>query len=76
MAPRGQLDNEEREKSKRVGALRELWPFMRPYKLMLSAALVALVFTAGISLILPIAVRRVVDGFETSATALARHLEK
>ncbi len=70
MPPRGQVDTEDREKSKRVGALGELWPFLSPYKLMLGAALVALVFTAGISLILPIAVRRVVDGFATSANAL------
>ena len=70
MPPRGQVEPQDREKSKRVGALGELWPFMRPYKLMLGAALIALVFTAGISLILPIAVRRVVDGFETSANAL------
>ena len=70
MPPRGRVETEDREKSKRVGALRELWPFMRPYGGMLAAALVALVFTAGISLILPIAVRRVVDGFETSAITL------
>ncbi|HCQ63690.1 MAG TPA: ABC transporter [Rhodobacteraceae bacterium] len=70
MPPRGRVDTEDRDKSKRVGALGELWPFLRPYKLILAAALVALVFTAGISLILPIAVRRVVDGFETSASAL------
>ena len=36
----------------------------------MAAALVALVATAAISLILPIAVRRVVDGFQTSAVAL------
>ncbi|KMW59975.1 ABC transporter, ATP binding/permease protein [Candidatus Rhodobacter oscarellae] len=61
---------QEREKSKRVGALRGLLPFMAPYRLMLLAALVALVFTAAISLVLPLAVRRVVDGFETGAAAL------
>ena len=57
---------EEREKSKRVGALRELWPFVAPYRWLMAAALVALVLTAGISLILPIAVRQVVDGFSTA----------
>ncbi|MEL6168068.1 MAG: ABC transporter transmembrane domain-containing protein [Pseudomonadota bacterium] len=61
---------EEREKSKRVGALLALWPFMRPYRGMLIAALAALVATALVSLALPLAVRRVVDGFETSAVAL------
>ncbi len=54
----------ERAASKQVGALRELWPFMRPYKLMLAAALFALTLTALVSLVLPIAVRRVVDNFE------------
>ena len=57
---------EEREKSKRVGALRELWPFVAPYRWLMAAALVALVLTAGISLVLPIAVRQVVDGFSSA----------
>ena len=70
MAPRGQTSAEEREKSKRIGALGALWPFVRPYRGMLAAALVALVLTAGISLVMPMAVRRVVDGFQQSADAL------
>lgn len=53
----------EREKSKRMGALRGLLPFVLPYKRLVFLAACALVLTAGISLILPIAVRRVVDGF-------------
>ncbi|SPF77040.1 Lipid A export ATP-binding/permease protein MsbA [Aliiroseovarius pelagivivens] len=57
------VEMDEREKSKRIGALSGLWPFMRPHKAWMLAAFVALVFTAGISLVLPIAVRRVVDGF-------------
>ncbi len=61
---------EEREKSKRIGALGELWPFMAPYKLMIFLSVSALVLTAVVSLILPLAVRRVVDGFETSAAEL------
>ncbi|PIE11209.1 MAG: ABC transporter [Rhodobacterales bacterium] len=61
---------EERETSKRIGALSALWPFLAPYKLMLAGALIALILTAGISLVLPLAVRRVVDNFETSASAL------
>ncbi|MEO0654649.1 MAG: ABC transporter transmembrane domain-containing protein [Pseudomonadota bacterium] len=61
---------DDREKSKRLGALRALVPFVLPYRAMLFAALVALVTTAAISLVLPLAVRRVVDGFETSAAEL------
>ncbi|TCP21033.1 ATP-binding cassette subfamily B protein [Rhodovulum adriaticum] len=56
---------EDREKSRRIGALRALWPFVLPYRKLLAAALTALVVTAGVSLVLPMAVRRVVDGFET-----------
>ena len=61
---------EDRPKSKQVGALRGLAPFLRPYRLMVGLALVALTMTAGISLLLPLAVRRVVDGFNTGTTAL------
>lgn len=61
---------EERATSKRVGALGALWPFVAPYKLMVAGMLVALVFTAMISLVLPIAVRRVVDNFDTAATEI------
>jgi ATP-binding cassette subfamily B protein len=62
--------NEDRAKSKNVRALRALWPFVARYRSMFLAAIAALVSTAVISLILPIAVRRVVDGFETSAVEL------
>ena len=65
-----QQGTEEREKSRRIGALRALTPFFRPYRAMVVAAFAALIFTAVISLVLPIAVRRVVDGFETSAAEL------
>ena len=61
---------DDRTKSRQVGALAGLWPFIRPYRVMLAAAIGALVFTAAISLILPIAVRRVVDGFGTEEFAL------
>mgnify|MGYP006272742233 CR=1 FL=1 len=63
MAKAPPVQEHEREKSRRIGALGELWPFMRPYRALLAAALVMLVATAVVSLILPIAVRRVVDNF-------------
>ena len=62
--------NEEREKSKKIGSLAALWPFLVPYKLLMMAALFALTATACVSLILPMAVRRVVDNFNTSDGAL------
>ena len=62
--------SEDRAGSRKVGSLRALLPFMRPYRLLLLAALVALTITASLSLILPLAVRRVVDGFQTEAVQL------
>ncbi|MEC8041097.1 MAG: ABC transporter transmembrane domain-containing protein [Pseudomonadota bacterium] len=55
--------DEDREKSKHVGALRELWPFLWPYRGLAALAGMALVLTATVSLMLPLAVRRVVDNF-------------
>ncbi|MDN5786720.1 ABC transporter transmembrane domain-containing protein [Pseudorhodobacter sp.] len=61
---------EEREKSKQVGALRGLAPFLRPYRGLAAGAGVALVVTATVSLVLPLAVRRVVDGFNAANSQL------
>jgi len=55
--------SEERAKSRSVGPLRRLFPFLSPYKHLVAGAAVALCLTASLTLILPIAVRRVVDGF-------------
>ena len=60
----------DREKSKNMRALSALWPFVSRYSVLFYGAILALISTAVISLILPIAVRRVVDGFETSAVEL------
>ncbi|MGX0975134.1 ATP-binding cassette subfamily B protein [Roseovarius sp. MBR-51] len=60
----------DREKSKRVGALAELWPFLRPYRRLLAAAILALVVTASVALMLPLAVRRVVDNFNAENGAI------
>ncbi len=62
--------NEERERSKRIGSLKGLLPFLAPYKSMLMGAIAALILTAIVSLTLPLAVRRVVDGFETESVEL------
>ena len=70
MARRPNTTLEEREKSKRIGALRGLAPFLAPYRGMVLLAFCALVLTAGVSLMLPLAVRRVVDGFETESVTL------
>ncbi len=60
----------DREGSRRIGSLRALLPFFRPHLGMVAAAAVALVATACVSLVLPLAVRRVVDGFQTGASEL------
>ncbi|MBB4207626.1 ABC transporter transmembrane domain-containing protein [Roseinatronobacter bogoriensis] len=61
---------QDRAKSRNMSALRGLWPFIRPYTGLLMVALLALVATAAITLTLPLAVRRVVDGFEAREMAL------
>lgn len=70
MARNSTAEMEDREKSKKVGALSGLAPFVRPYKTMVILSGLALTFTAMISLILPLAVRRVVDGFAEDNAAL------
>ncbi|RBO51666.1 ABC transporter [Rhodovulum sp. BSW8] len=53
-----------------MGALQALWPFVAPYRRMLAAALSALVLTALVYLAMPVAVRQVVDAFDTETAAL------
>ncbi len=62
--------SDEREASKRISSLADLLPFLLPYRLMLLGAGAALILTAMVSLALPLAVRRVVDGFETESAEL------
>jgi len=59
--------DDEREKSKAISPLTGLFPYLAPYKGLMIAAAVALVFTAVVSLVLPMAVREVVDGFTLDA---------
>ncbi|WP_171122334.1 MULTISPECIES: ABC transporter transmembrane domain-containing protein [unclassified Ruegeria] len=54
---------EERARSRKIGVLGSLWPFMKPYRLLMAGAGLALVLTASMTLTLPLAVRRVVDNF-------------
>ncbi len=64
MADAPKTGEDDRAPSKRIGALKALWPFMSPYRGMIVAALGALVLTAMVSLVLPLAVRRVIDNFD------------
>jgi ATP-binding cassette subfamily B protein len=58
-------DARDRAKAKTVKPLAALWPFVRPYRATLAAALAMLVLAAGFTLMLPLATRRVIDlGFD------------
>ncbi|MGN7868262.1 ABC transporter transmembrane domain-containing protein [Paracoccus sp. 22332] len=67
---RGTTIISDRPSSRRVGALGALWPFLRPYRVQVVLALFALAATSAISLVLPLAVRRVVDNFDDGAGLL------
>ena len=64
---------EEREKSRELGALRALVPFIAPYRPLMFAAILALMVTAMISLMLPLAVRRVIDNFNSGEELLDQY---
>ncbi|WP_166417393.1 ABC transporter transmembrane domain-containing protein [Cochlodiniinecator piscidefendens] len=70
MARNDNSNPEEREKSKTVGPMRGLIPYLLPYKGWVALTLLALIATAGLSLTLPLAVRRVIDGFNADDIAL------
>ena len=73
MADPRKTDLDERPAGKKVSALRALWPFMRPYKANIYAAGFALVFTAMVSLSLPITARLVVDSFGLPGSEISDH---
>jgi ATP-binding cassette subfamily B protein len=55
----------ERAKARTVRPLRALWPFLRPHRRLLTLSLTMLGLAAVFTLILPLAVRRVIDlGFD------------
>ncbi len=51
----------DRPRAKSLAPLRELWPFIRPYRAMMAAALSALLVATVAMLALPVALRRVID---------------
>ncbi|MGB1425663.1 MAG: ABC transporter transmembrane domain-containing protein [Paracoccaceae bacterium] len=60
----------DRKTSRKLTALTGLLPFILPYRGLIAAAVLALMVTAAVSLVLPLAVRRVVDNFNTSQEAI------
>jgi ATP-binding cassette subfamily B protein len=64
------MTDERREKSRKIGALRNLWPFLQPHKGLAIGWLVFLGISSGASLLLPVAVRHIIDhGFLASNLA-------
>ncbi|HET6804230.1 MAG TPA: ABC transporter transmembrane domain-containing protein, partial [Frateuria sp.] len=47
--------------ARRIGALRQLWPFLRPHKALAIGWLVFLGLSSGSTLVLPMAVRHMID---------------
>ncbi len=63
----------DRPKSKALGSLSGLLPFLLPYRALLALALAVLVITAILSLVLPLAVRRVIDGFSEDIALMDKY---
>ncbi len=60
----------DRPKSRDLRPLRALWPFIRPYRATLLVALIALLIASGALLVVPMAVRDVIDsGFSAEDAA-------
>ncbi|HUW53993.1 MAG TPA: ABC transporter transmembrane domain-containing protein [Rhodanobacter sp.] len=59
---------------RRLGALRELWPFLKPHRMLAIGWLVFLALSSGASLVLPMAFRHIIDqGFgHSSLTVINR----
>jgi ATP-binding cassette, subfamily B, bacterial len=56
---------------RRIGALRELWPFVKPHRALAIGWLVFLGLSSGASLVLPMAFRHIIDqGFGHSSQAV------
>ncbi|MBC7984045.1 MAG: ATP-binding cassette domain-containing protein [Candidatus Obscuribacterales bacterium] len=54
-------DTSDRPKAKSLAPLRELWPYLKPYKGTLVTALVFLLLASGAQLIIPAALQRLID---------------
>ncbi len=60
----------ERAKSAEIRPLRGLAPFLRPYRGTIAGVAAALLAASGFTLALPVAFRRVIDGFSTENAGL------
>ncbi len=63
--------NDTPRPSRRIGALRELWPFLKPHRALAFGWLLFLAMSSGASLVLPMAFRHIIDkGFSHSSLAV------
>ena len=61
---------QDRPKSTSMRPLKALWPFLRPHKMLIGGAIAALLAAAGFTLVLPLALRRMIDlGFDAANAA-------
>ncbi|HTV84093.1 MAG TPA: ABC transporter transmembrane domain-containing protein [Dyella sp.] len=61
--------NDPKPPRRRIGALRLLWPFVKPHRMLAAGWLVFLTISSGATLVLPTAVRHMIDhGFRNSST--------
>ncbi|MGP1665256.1 MAG: ABC transporter transmembrane domain-containing protein, partial [Rhodanobacter sp.] len=60
----------EKRPARRIGALRQLWPFLKPHRALAIGWLVFLGLSSGSTLVLPLAVRHMIDqGFSSANSA-------
>ena len=69
-APSTSDSADARAKSAKVGPLKGLMPYLRPYRVMIFWVAVALIAAAALTLSVPMAMRRVIDGFNADGAAL------
>src|SRR5579871_3693404 len=68
------MPSEQRARSRKIGTLRLIWPFMRPHRLLALGWLVFLGLSSGATLMLPMAVRHMIDhGFRNSSVSAINH---
>jgi ATP-binding cassette, subfamily B, bacterial len=72
MAQDNKVVNQEKPQTKRVASLKDLWPFLKPYRLQMLVAFILLTFASAALLLVPLAFRDLIDvGFGHTEAATA-----
>ncbi len=69
--PMSEPSQNDAKPARKIGALRQLWPFLKPHKALAIGWLVFLGLSSGSSLVLPVAVRHMIDQGFGHANAVA-----